>query len=366
MSSIFMRLDPCGGPGCYGAVFSENVLDDFVQHFRLHRLLHEMACPALQCGHDVFLIAHGRHHDDPGLGMRLNDFLSGFDTLHLRHGDVHEHDVGMGPVELADGGQPIPGLGRHLPAKTFDHAGQILAGEHGIVDDQVTDRLSVLASFYWCKLLHNNLLEQIASRRFPAGQMTQVAGPGQKLALAPGAECFSRSANLPTAFPADTKSLQSGGEYIESHHSHGITALDANSWHPEDHTGLFALSDRHAAGSLYRAQPFRAVVAHAGHQHRDCVRAEFFSHAMEQNVYAGTVAVDSGFLIEHHQISHGEPFYFDVPASGADQHAPGLQHVTGLRFLHAQRAQLVQAARKHVGKALGHVLHDYDRSRKVW
>src|SRR5256885_755803 len=49
------------------------------------------------------------------------------------------------------------GLGRNLPAETFDHAGQIFSRKYGIVDDQIADRLPVFAAFYWCDLLHTDL-----------------------------------------------------------------------------------------------------------------------------------------------------------------------------------------------------------------
>src|SRR5579863_2971364 len=155
ISSIFMDLSSRSSGASYGTIFAHHVFDDFVEHFRLHRLLHEMARAALQCRHNVFLIAHRRHHDNAGFGMLLHDPFSRLDPFHLRHGDIHEHDVRMHAVELADGGQAVAGLSRHLPAERLDHAGQILAGKHGVVHDQIADRLTVFATFYWCELLHS-------------------------------------------------------------------------------------------------------------------------------------------------------------------------------------------------------------------
>src|SRR5271169_4135098 len=157
ISSIFIELDSRSGRVRHDAVLAQHVLDDFIQHFRLYWLLHEMARSPLQCRHDVFLVAHRRHHHDASFGMLLDNPFGSFDSFHLRHGDVHEHDVWMRAVELADGSQAVPGLCRHLPAERFDHAGQILAGKHGVVHDQIADRLPVLAAFYWCKLLHTIL-----------------------------------------------------------------------------------------------------------------------------------------------------------------------------------------------------------------
>src|SRR5579872_11472 len=157
ISSIFMRLDPRAGRVSDGAVFSHYVLDDFVQNFRLHRLLHEMPRPALQSRDNVFLIADGGDHHDAGVGMSLHDFLGSLDALHLRHGDIHQHDIGMRAVELADGSKAVAGFAGHLPAERFNHSREILAREDRIVHDQVADGLPVFASFYWCELLHNTL-----------------------------------------------------------------------------------------------------------------------------------------------------------------------------------------------------------------
>ncbi len=82
-------------PRSLDAIVSQHVLDDFVEHFGLHRLLYEMARASLQCRHDVFLVADRRHHHDARVGMLAHDPLRGLDAFHLRHGDVHEHDVGM-------------------------------------------------------------------------------------------------------------------------------------------------------------------------------------------------------------------------------------------------------------------------------
>src|SRR6266496_6458624 len=90
--------------------------------------------------------------------MLLDDPFGSFNPFHLRHGDIHEHDVRMGAVELADGSQAVSGFSRHLPAEGFDHAGQILTGKHGVVHDQVADRLPNLTAYHWCKLLHTDLL----------------------------------------------------------------------------------------------------------------------------------------------------------------------------------------------------------------
>src|SRR5471030_712575 len=83
ISSIFMRLDPSAGRSRDRAIFSQHVLDDFVQHFRLDRLLHEVTRAPLQGRDNVFLVAHRRHHDDARLGVRLDDFFGRLNAFHL-------------------------------------------------------------------------------------------------------------------------------------------------------------------------------------------------------------------------------------------------------------------------------------------
>src|SRR5262249_6529943 len=136
ISSIFIEL---GSRSCGvrdSAIFTEHVLDDFVKDFGLDRLLHEMTRSALQRRDDVLLVSDRGDHDDAGFRMRLDDAFGRLDAFHLRHGDVHEHDVRMRAVELADGSEAVPGFGCHLPAERFDHAGEILAGKYGVVDYQ--------------------------------------------------------------------------------------------------------------------------------------------------------------------------------------------------------------------------------------
>src|SRR5215471_4236650 len=104
INSIFMRSGSRAGCRSYSAVVAQNVLDHFVKHFRLHRFLDEVPSAALQRRNDVFLITDRGHHYDARFRMRLHNPFCGLDTFHLRHGDIHEHDVGMGTVIFGDGG----------------------------------------------------------------------------------------------------------------------------------------------------------------------------------------------------------------------------------------------------------------------
>src|SRR5579863_3140000 len=64
ISSIFMDLGSRSGSAGHRSVVAQHVLNDFIEHFRLHRLLYEVAGAALQGGHDVLLVPdRGDHHD---------------------------------------------------------------------------------------------------------------------------------------------------------------------------------------------------------------------------------------------------------------------------------------------------------------
>ena len=48
-----------------------------------------------------------------------------------------------------------------------------------------------------------------------------------------------------------------------------------------------------------------------------------------------------------------------------DQYATGQQDIAGLRLLDLNGAGFIQTAGKHVGKAIGHVLHHHDGAGKI-
>src|SRR5690348_11488157 len=113
-----------------------------------------MPCATLQGGHDVLLISHGGHHHHACIRVLLHDLLGGFNAFHLRHGDIHEHNIRLQAVIFADGRQYISSFARDLAAKTFHDTAQIFAREDGVVHDQILDRLPVFAPLYCCTLLH--------------------------------------------------------------------------------------------------------------------------------------------------------------------------------------------------------------------
>src|SRR5215472_4747707 len=59
INSIFMDLRSRSCSVRYRPVLTEHILDDFIEHFRLDRLLHKVPSSPLQRRHDVFLVSHG-------------------------------------------------------------------------------------------------------------------------------------------------------------------------------------------------------------------------------------------------------------------------------------------------------------------
>src|SRR5208337_2199832 len=107
-------------------IVPEDVAKNFVKHFGLDGFLDEVLRALLQRGENVFLITDGRDHDDAGVAMLADDALDGLDAFHLRHGDVHEDDIGIGAVKLGNGGQTVTGFTRYFAAEELDHLDEVL------------------------------------------------------------------------------------------------------------------------------------------------------------------------------------------------------------------------------------------------
>ncbi len=86
-----------------------------------------------------------------------DDALDRFDAFHLRHGDVHEHDVRLGAVELGDGGETITGFAGNFSAEELYHLDDVLAREDRVVHHEIADGLIVFPE-QSSKLCHDPLL----------------------------------------------------------------------------------------------------------------------------------------------------------------------------------------------------------------
>ncbi len=104
-----------------------------------------MLCALLEGRQDILLVPHRRDHDDARVGVLPHNALHRLDPFHLRHGNVHEHDVRSNPVEFRDGRQAIPGFAGHFAAEHLDHFDEILAREDGVVYHKVANRLIIFS-----------------------------------------------------------------------------------------------------------------------------------------------------------------------------------------------------------------------------
>src|SRR3954469_18455021 len=85
--------------------------------------------------------------------MPLDDFLSSFDAFHLWHGDIHDDDIRVKAIIFGDRSLAVSSFADQLAAKSFNDAGQVFAGEDGVIHYQVADWLAIFA-FYCRELLH--------------------------------------------------------------------------------------------------------------------------------------------------------------------------------------------------------------------
>src|SRR4029077_3487137 len=134
-----------------------------------------MARTLLECGQNVVLVTDRRDHDDASVRMLLDDALDSLDAFHLRHGDVHEDDVGIGAGVFGDGSAAVPGFADDLAAERFDHLRETLTCKDRVVNDQVASRLVVFLPRKCFKLFHNYLLREI-SRSAATGAAAECSG----------------------------------------------------------------------------------------------------------------------------------------------------------------------------------------------
>src|SRR3954451_10529949 len=86
--------------------------------------------------------------------MLPHDTLRGLDAFHLRHRDIHQHDVRLCAVVLGDRRAAITRFTSDLAAECFDHPSQVLASKNGVIHHKVADGRFVLTSDQSRKLLH--------------------------------------------------------------------------------------------------------------------------------------------------------------------------------------------------------------------
>src|SRR5215469_4154827 len=102
-----------------------------------------------------------------------------------------------------------------------------------------------------------------------------------------------------------------------------VTLQDGGTWHTGHHAGVFTLRHGETAGSLDRAETFRAVFAHAGHENANRGRAKFLRDGMKQDIDGRAVAVDVRGVAEHGDVTAGHATDHHVAISRTDKNTSG-------------------------------------------
>src|SRR6267142_160891 len=158
---------------------------------------------------------------------------------------------------------------------------------------------------------------------------------------------------------------QKCGEPIERHNFVRISLENRRPRHSAHDACIFALRDSHSTRSLDRAETFRAVIAHAGHQKSDSGEPKFLRHGMEQNIGRWTMSIHRRAIGKYGHVSARHAANHHVAISWTDEHASCDQKISRARFVNFEGAALIEAIRKHFRESLGHVLHDHDGGLKI-
>src|SRR6266446_5354836 len=92
-------------------------------------------------------------------------------------------------------------------------------------------------------------------------------------------------------------------ESIERNNLVGIAFNDRRARHPADDASIFTLRDGHSAGGFDRAESFRSVIAHAGHQNSNGDEPKLLRDGMKKNVGGWAVSVYRRAIGENSQVT---------------------------------------------------------------
>src|SRR5438034_2487642 len=86
---------------------------------------------------------------------------------------------------------------------------------------------------------------------------------------------------------------------------------------------------------------------------------------MKEDVCRRTMPVDRWAVGEHHQVASRHAPHHHVAIAGANQNAACEEQITRTRFVHFERAALVEALGEHFRETFGHMLHHDDGRQKI-
>src|SRR5688500_9231403 len=115
---------------------SENSLHGLEHAARLERLDDEVLGACLDRLDHERLLSHRAAHQDARGRIELRDLANGIDAAHVRHHDVHCHEIGLELAVLLDGLQPGLGFADDLEASLLEDVADHRPHEDGVVADQ--------------------------------------------------------------------------------------------------------------------------------------------------------------------------------------------------------------------------------------
>src|SRR5690348_6703237 len=117
--------------------------------------------------------------------------------------------------------------------------------------------------------------------------------------------------------------LDFAGDRLQGEALLGRAEFDRNPRHPEHHATFLVLRDGGGAGAAHLEQPVRAVIAHAGQDDPEGVRARMHGRRAEQHVDGRAVPADRRAVLDGHGVGGAAPLQEQVMISGCYQHSAG-------------------------------------------
>src|SRR5437879_2682966 len=236
-----------------GGIVAQDVTKNFIQHFGLHGLLHEVSSITLQQENKSFLVAAERHKHYARLMILAHNALDRLDALHLWHCDVHQDDIRLRAVVLSDSRQAVAGFAGNFAAEELHHLDDILSREDRVVHNEIADRLVIFPEQSG-KLWHNLLLDPgprsrtVCGSRYPFNFFVLV-GLVVPVVLVGTIELFLARRSLRCAIASKIRD-QMLANRVEWHDAICVTLQNGGTRHSRDNAGVLALRDRHSASGF--------------------------------------------------------------------------------------------------------------------
>src|SRR6266699_2928567 len=126
--------------GCFPRALAHELCDGLVQLPVGEGLVEEAVRALLHRLHRGRLVGQSRDHEDAHRGLHGHESRDALDAVHLRHGDVHGHDVRVGLLEELERLEPVAGGAHQLELLEPLRALDTPAHDVRVVDDHQLER----------------------------------------------------------------------------------------------------------------------------------------------------------------------------------------------------------------------------------